>query len=172
MEHPGDTVKVLNLRLDEALHRQLTAEARRSVGGPQDYGRSLVAQAADVQLGATDVVLEFRDAAPIRGKVLREDGSAPPPGLVVQARRAGEAAAATWTIFCPVGHDGSFAFDNATAGAWSHGVRDIVPGLNPDARWVELSFVPAGGGWTPPDPRVRVVELRRADGSVRVRYDA
>jgi predicted HicB family RNase H-like nuclease len=26
-----DTVKVLNLRLDEALHRQLTAEARRSV---------------------------------------------------------------------------------------------------------------------------------------------
>jgi predicted HicB family RNase H-like nuclease len=31
MEHLDDAVKVLNLRLDEALHRQLTAEAKRSV---------------------------------------------------------------------------------------------------------------------------------------------
>jgi predicted HicB family RNase H-like nuclease len=31
MEHPDDTVKVLNLRLDEPLHRQLTMEAKRSV---------------------------------------------------------------------------------------------------------------------------------------------
>jgi len=31
VEHLDDAVKVLNLRLDEALHRQLTAEAKRSV---------------------------------------------------------------------------------------------------------------------------------------------
>jgi predicted HicB family RNase H-like nuclease len=31
MEHLDDAVKVLNLRLDEALHRQLTAEAKRSI---------------------------------------------------------------------------------------------------------------------------------------------
>ena len=31
MEDLDEPVKVLNLRLDEALHRQLTAEARRSV---------------------------------------------------------------------------------------------------------------------------------------------
>jgi predicted HicB family RNase H-like nuclease len=31
MEHPDDTVKVLNLRLDERLHQQLAAEAKRSV---------------------------------------------------------------------------------------------------------------------------------------------
>jgi predicted HicB family RNase H-like nuclease len=31
MEHINDAVKVLNLRLDEPLHRQLTAEAKRSV---------------------------------------------------------------------------------------------------------------------------------------------
>lgn len=30
-EEVDDLVKVLNLRLDEALHRQLTAEAKRSV---------------------------------------------------------------------------------------------------------------------------------------------
>jgi len=31
MEDLDEPVKVLNLRLDEALHRELTAEARRSV---------------------------------------------------------------------------------------------------------------------------------------------
>ena len=31
MERLDDAVKVLNLRLDEALHRQLTAEAKRSI---------------------------------------------------------------------------------------------------------------------------------------------
>jgi predicted HicB family RNase H-like nuclease len=31
MEQINDAVKVLNLRLDEALHRQLTVKARRSV---------------------------------------------------------------------------------------------------------------------------------------------
>jgi predicted HicB family RNase H-like nuclease len=31
MEQLDDAVKILNLRLDEALHRQLTAEAKRSV---------------------------------------------------------------------------------------------------------------------------------------------
>jgi predicted HicB family RNase H-like nuclease len=31
MESPDDLVRVLNLRLDEPLRRQLTAEARRSV---------------------------------------------------------------------------------------------------------------------------------------------
>jgi predicted HicB family RNase H-like nuclease len=31
MEQLDDALRVLNLRLDEALHRQLTAEAKRSV---------------------------------------------------------------------------------------------------------------------------------------------
>jgi predicted HicB family RNase H-like nuclease len=31
VEHLDDAVKVLNLRLDEALHQQLAAEAKRSV---------------------------------------------------------------------------------------------------------------------------------------------
>ncbi len=31
MKRRTDQVKVLNLRLDEAMHRQLTAEAKRSV---------------------------------------------------------------------------------------------------------------------------------------------
>lgn len=66
---------------------------------------------------------------------------------------------------------GSGAFDAVTPGAWSHGSRDIVPGLNPEARWVELRCSPAAGDWTPPDARTRVVELRRADGDVRIRYD-
>jgi hypothetical protein len=67
---------------------------------------------------------------------------------------------------------GSGAFDAVTPGAWSHGSRDIVPGLNPEAGWVELSCSPSRGDWTPPDARARVVELRRDDGSVHVRYGA
>jgi len=31
MEHADDVVKVLNLRLEERLHQQIAAEARRSV---------------------------------------------------------------------------------------------------------------------------------------------
>jgi hypothetical protein len=61
------------------------------------------------------------------------------------------------------------AFDPYTPGAWSHGTRDIVPSLNPEARWVELSCRPAPG-WTPPDPRTRVVEIRRGEPDARLRY--
>jgi hypothetical protein len=62
----------------------------------------------------------------------------------------------------------SGALDTAT-GTWSHGTRDIVPSLNPEARWVELSCWPARG-WTPPDPRARVVEIRRGEPDARLRY--
>ncbi len=104
----------------------ISADANRAVGGPENYGRVLVAQAASVAAGATDVVLEFGDAAPIRGTLRRDDGSVPPGRIAVQARRGSGASA--WTLTCPLLQDGAFRFDNAAAGPWTLSVIDLATG--------------------------------------------
>ena len=103
----------------------VTAEATRAVGGPESFGRRIVAQATDVAAGATDVLLEFRDAAPIRGRVVRADGSAPAGRIRVQARLAPEG---RWTLVSAVGADGAFRFEDATPGTWTLAVTDADTG--------------------------------------------
>jgi uncharacterized GH25 family protein len=94
----------------------VTGLADRSVGPPSSFGLSLVADSVEVPVGTRDVVLEFREAAPISGRVVTDDGGVPAGELIVQARRG---AAGRWTHFAPVGEGGTFQLATTSAGAWT-----------------------------------------------------
>lgn len=99
----------------------ITAFADRSVGPPSSFGRRLVTDGVDVPVGARDVSLEFRVAAPIAGRVVREDGAVPAGALMLQARRSD---GGKWTVFAPVGADGAFTFDSTSGGMWTLSLVD------------------------------------------------
>lgn len=100
----------------------LAAEASRTLGGPEAFGTPLVADARGLVAGA-EVVLEFKPAAEIRGRVAREDGAPLHPQASIRLRRAGDA---TWTRFASVATDGSFAARNLVAGSYE--VAVMAPG--------------------------------------------
>jgi carboxypeptidase family protein len=100
----------------------ITADANRSVGAPEGFGKKLVAQARDVAVGAVDLYLEFREAVPITGRVLRADRTPAKGQLTVHAKLVG----GVWTLMCPLREDGAFRFDNATPGTWTLTVVDTA----------------------------------------------
>lgn len=105
----------------------IAADASRSLGGPEAFGRKLVAEATDLPVGARDVLLEFRDAASITGRIVRDDGGAPAGRLLVQAKRTPDG---RWTRFAQAAQDGSFALEGLTPGTWALVVVDQDTGTH------------------------------------------
>ena len=103
------------LGLTEGVTYVLTGTATRTLGGPESFGLSLVVEAGGLTPGRRDVVLDFRPALSIRGRVVRVDGKPLPADAVLRVRGA---PAGAWTRFVPLDGDGRFEARNLPAGAY------------------------------------------------------
>lgn len=101
------------------------AVADRSAGGPEDFGRSLTVEVADVELGARDLALVFQEALPLAGSVRRADGTPPSGSLRLSAVRLPDG---RWTRMAGVAADGAFRLENLLPGEYELSLVDVRTG--------------------------------------------
>ena len=103
----------------------LLANAQRSLGGPEKSRRPLVAELAEVSVGATGVVLAFQPALTITGSVVGPNAKPVTQPLRLRARGL---PASKWSLYLPVKSDGTFALGSLVAGRYELALLDPASG--------------------------------------------